>query len=87
MERITPPIRPQDQGPAVVNFQQAMLFIIEKRQLSPQGLSLAQWQQTISSEMAAQSFGEVTKRLFVGVLQGLAPSPTSDFVNEAIARD
>jgi ABC toxin N-terminal region/Neuraminidase-like domain len=84
MERIIPPIRPQDQGPAVANFQEALLFIVGKRHLSPQGLSLTQWRQTISSEMAAQSFGEGTKRLFAGVLQALH-LPTSDFVNEAIA--
>jgi hypothetical protein len=28
MERIVPPIRPQDQGPAVANFQEALLFIV-----------------------------------------------------------
>src|SRR6266542_5087907 len=81
MERIVPPIRPQDHGPAVSNFQQAMLFIVEKRQLTPQGLSLAQWQQTISSEMAARSFGDRTRRLFVGLLADLH-LPSADFVNE-----
>jgi hypothetical protein len=39
MERIIPPIRPQEHGTAVANFQEEMLFIVQKRQLSPGGPS------------------------------------------------
>jgi hypothetical protein len=46
MKKISPPIRPQDHGPAVANLQEALLFIVEKRQLTSNNLSLAQWKQT-----------------------------------------
>src|SRR5215471_9197964 len=45
MEKIVPPIQIQDHGSAVANFQEALLFIIEKRQLTPNNLSLAEWKQ------------------------------------------
>ena len=84
METIVPPIRPQDQGPAVGNLHEALLFIIEKRQLTPSNVSLAQWKEVVAGEMATQSFGERTKRLFAAVIADLH-LPHADFVNEAIA--
>lgn len=84
MERIIPPIRPQDQGPSVANLQQALLFIVEKRQLTPSNLTLAQWQQALQPERMAQSFGQVTRRLFVALLNDLN-LPNTDFVNETTA--
>lgn len=84
MNKIIPPIRLQDQGPAVANLQEALLFIVEKHQLTPSNLTLAQWQQAVQSERVAQSFGEGTRRLFVGLLTDLH-LPSADFVNEPIA--
>jgi peptidoglycan hydrolase-like protein with peptidoglycan-binding domain len=84
MNKIIPPIRLQDQGPAVANFQEALLFIVEKRQLTPGNLTLAQWRQNTASEMAAQSFGPNTRRLFAGVLTALS-LPNADFVDEPTA--
>lgn len=57
MQRITPPIQFGQQGAPVANLQEALLFIVEKRQLTPQGLSLDQRRQSLSDEMNAQSFG------------------------------
>ena len=84
MNQIIPPIRSQDQGPAVANLQEALLFIIEKRQLTPGNLTLAQWQQNTAPETAVQSFGPNTRRLFAGVLTALS-LPNADFVNEPTA--
>src|SRR5438128_676508 len=84
MKRIISPIRPQDQGPVVANLQEALLFIVEKRQLSPLGASLTQWREGLSAEIAAQSFGERTRHLFAGVLTNL-DLPATEFVHEAIA--
>lgn len=84
MERIIHPIRPQDQGPAVLNLQEALLFIVEKRQLTPSKLTQAQWQEALQPERTAQSFGQVTRRLFVGLLADLS-IPTADFVTEPTA--
>jgi len=84
MNKILPPIRLQNQGPAVANFQEAVLFIVDKRQSSAQGLSLAQRRQTLTAEIAAQSFGELTGCPLVGLLTDL-PLPSPDFVNEPIA--
>jgi peptidoglycan hydrolase-like protein with peptidoglycan-binding domain len=84
MNKIIPPIQPGQQGPAVLNLQEAMLFIIEKRQLTPNNLSLAEWKQTVSGEMASQSFSERTKRLLAAVIAEVH-LPTADFVNDAIA--
>ena len=64
MNKIVAPIRPQDQGSAVANLQEALLFIIEKRQLTPNNLSLAQWKEAISDEVDRQIFGRRTKELF-----------------------
>ena len=68
MNKIVAPIRPQDQGSAVANLQEALLFIIEKRQLTPNNLSLAQWKEAISDEMDRQIFGRRTKELFDSLL-------------------
>jgi peptidoglycan hydrolase-like protein with peptidoglycan-binding domain len=84
MNRIIPPIRFQDQGPAVANLQEALLFIVEKRQLTPGNLTLAQWQQNTASERAVQSFGPSTRRLFAGVLTALS-LPNADYVDEPTA--
>lgn len=84
MERIIPPIGPGSPAPAVANLQEAMLFIVDKRQLTPNNLSLAQWKQTLSGEMAAQAFGERTKRLLVGLLAALQ-LPSAEVVNEGVA--
>ena len=62
MERIISPMRPQNDGFAVANLQAALLFIIDRAQLTPSNLSLAQWQRAAANEMAAQSLGERTKR-------------------------
>jgi hypothetical protein len=34
VDRIVAPIKPQDNGPAVANLQQAMLFIVEKKRVA-----------------------------------------------------
>jgi hypothetical protein len=62
----------------------ALLFIVEKRQLSPLGGSLPEWQHSLSAEIAAQSFGKLTRRLFAGVLTDL-DLPVTKFVDETIA--
>jgi hypothetical protein len=36
----------------VSNLQEALLFIVEKRQLTPNKCSLAQWKQAVSGDMA-----------------------------------
>ena len=84
MDKIIPPIRFHDQGPTVANLQEALLFITEKRHLTPGNNSLAQWQQTLQSESAAQTFGTSTRRLFLALLTDLT-IPEADFVNEPTA--
>jgi len=71
MNKIIPPIQLGQQGAAVANLQEALLFIVEKRRLTPNNLSLAEWQQAVSGEMAALAFGERTKRLFAAILTDL----------------
>jgi len=84
MERIIPPIRLQDRGPSIANFQQAMLFIVEKSQFNPGGTSLAQWQQRLVEDMSTQSFGSPTKLLFDALLSDLH-IPADGFVDEIVA--
>jgi hypothetical protein len=54
MNKIIFPIQPSQQGPAVANLQEALLFIVVKRQLTANNLSLAQWKQAVAAEMAVQ---------------------------------
>jgi hypothetical protein len=82
MDRIIPPIHPQDHTAAVANLQKAMLFIVEKRQLSPAGLSVDRWRQDLSPELGA--FGTGTTRLLAGLRSDLH-LPDGDFVNEQTA--
>jgi len=62
MDKIVAPIRPADKGPAVANFQQAMLFIVEKRELSLASHTLAKWRQALAPELAQQSCGQRTPK-------------------------
>ena len=84
MNKIVAPIRPQDQGSAVANLQEALLFIIEKRQLTPNNLSLAQWKEAISDEVDRQIFGRRTKELFDSLLP-LLRIPISESVTLPVA--
>src|ERR1700754_2400179 len=84
MNKILPPIRFHDQGPTVANLQEALIFITEKRHLTPGNISLAQWQQTLQPERATQTFDTSTRRLFLALLTDLA-IPDVDFVNESTA--
>jgi hypothetical protein len=73
MEKIVPPIRPQDHGPTVANLQEALLFSIEKRDLKPNNVSLAQWTQVVAAEMAAQFSANEAKHLFAAILYQSTP--------------
>jgi hypothetical protein len=84
MNEIIPPIRPHDHSPAVTNLEEALLFIVEKRHLGPAGLSLARWQQDLSTETATQSFGTGTSRLLASLRTELH-LPDGEFVNEETA--
>src|SRR5260370_23197065 len=84
MDKIVAPIRPQDKGPAVVNLQQAMLFIVEKRQLTPANRSLASWKDSLSGELANQLFGQGTLQLLLALLPALH-FPGADFVTPPVA--
>ena len=84
MERIIPPIRTRDQGSAVANLHDALLFLAEKRHVGPDGLHLREWRDILSRDLACQSFGPDTIRLFRRVLDELG-LPTSDGVDDAIA--
>src|SRR5436190_24085170 len=86
MERIIPPIRPTNHGSSVANFQQAMLFIAEMRQLSPGNTPLVEWRQRLKEEMAADTFGGRTKQLFDSLVA--TPElhiPANPFVNHLVA--
>ncbi len=84
MNKIIPPIQQGQQGPSVANFQSAMLFIVDKRQLSPGGMSLTQWRRRLTRDMAAQTFGGPTRQLFDALLSDLR-IPADGFVNQTIA--
>ncbi len=84
MDRILSSIKPSQQGPAIANLQESLLFIVERRQLTPNNLSLTQWQQDLTDEMATQSFGERTEHLFSSVIADLH-FPAAEFVNETVA--
>jgi hypothetical protein len=71
MHKIVAPIKAQDKGPAVVNLQHAMLFIVQKKQLSPADHSLDRWKQVISGELAQQLFAEHTLRPLLASIQPL----------------
>jgi hypothetical protein len=76
MEHIVPPVRPQDEGPAAANLQQALLFVTEQHQLKPNGATAEWWRQALSAEVAARAFGERTGLLFYHVLVALHLPPT-----------
>jgi hypothetical protein len=82
MNKIIPPIHPQDHTPAVADLQKAMLFIVENRQLSPAGLSVDRWRQDLSPELGV--FGTATTRLLAGLRSDLH-LPNGGFVNEQTA--
>ena len=86
MQRIIPPIRPNDSGPAVANLQEALLFIATKRQFIPDGIAPPDWKRKLedNQELGGQLFGNATLQLLLGVLRELL-LPTADFVNDAIA--
>ena len=84
MDKIEAPIRPQDKGPAVVNLQQAMLFIVEKRQLTPANRTLASWKDSLSGEIANQLFGQGTLQLLLALLPALH-LPGANFVTPDVA--
>jgi hypothetical protein len=84
MQPIIPPIRPGQQVSAVANFQEAMLFIVKRRGLTPAGLSLDRWQQDLSTGTATQSFGTGTSRLLTGLRTDLH-LPDGDSINEQTA--
>jgi hypothetical protein len=65
MDKIIAPIRPQDVGPAVANLQQAMLLIVEKRQLAPASHTLASWREALTAEINTQQFAQrsVTRQM------------------------
>src|SRR6266566_8398296 len=84
MDKIVAPIRTQDKGPAVANLQQAMLFIIEKRQLTPANRTLASWKDSLSGEIANQLFGQGTLQLLLGLLPALH-LPGADFITGPVA--
>ncbi|MGH9753197.1 MAG: hypothetical protein ACREA2_10475, partial [Blastocatellia bacterium] len=85
MEKIIPSIQQGQQGPSVANFQSAMLCIIEKRQLSPGGASLAQWRRRLSREIATQTFGASTKKLFDALLSDMGIRAAKS-VNQTLAK-
>jgi len=84
MDKIIAPIKPQDKGPAVANLQQAMLFIVEKRELSPANHSLAEWQQALAADLDQQSFGQQTLQLLLALLPALHV-PSAEFVTPPVA--
>ena len=84
MDKIVAPIRTQDKGPAVANLQQAMLFIIEKRQLTPANRTLASWKDSLSGEIANQLFGQGTLQLLLALLPALH-LPGADFITGSVA--
>jgi len=84
MDKIVAPIQAQDKGPAVANLQQAMLFIVEKKQFSPADHSLDQWKQVMSDESAQQLFGQRTLQLLLALLPELH-LPAAEFVTPAVA--
>lgn len=71
MDKIVAPINAQDKGQPVANLQQAMLFIVEKKQFSPADQSLDQWKQVMSDELAQQLFGQRTLQLLLALLPAL----------------
>src|SRR5258707_1721995 len=85
MNKIIPPIRSPERSAAVANLQEALLFIVEERHLSPAALSLDRWQQELSTEMATQSFGTATSRLLLGLLTSLN-LPRAELVDEPTAQ-
>jgi hypothetical protein len=71
MDRIVAPIKAQDRGSAVANLQQAMLLIVEKRQLSPANRTLAEWRQALATDSAQQLFGQQTLQLLLALQPAL----------------
>src|SRR3954467_9972287 len=91
MITIIPPIQPQDQGPAVDNLQQTLLFIVQERQLTPQGLSLAQWRRNLTRETGTKTFGPQTAALLADILlaehlraSGVIDAPTANGLNQVL---
>jgi len=84
MDKIVAPINAQDKGPAVANLQQAMLFIVEKKQFSPADQSLDQWKQVMSDELAQQLFGQRTLQLLLALLPALH-LPAEELVTPQVA--
>jgi hypothetical protein len=84
MDKIVAPIKAQDKGSAVANLQQAMLFIVEKRQLTPANRTLASWKDSVSGEIANQFFGQRTLQLLLALLPALH-LPGADFITGPVA--
>ena len=84
MDKIVAPIKAQDKGPAVANLQQAMLFTVEEKQLSPADHSLDQWKQVMANELGQQLFGQRTLQLMLALLPALN-LPHAEFVTPPIA--
>ena len=84
MDKIVAPINAWDKGPAVANLQQAMLFIVEKKQFSPADQSLDQWKQVMSDELAQQLFGQRTLQLLLALLPALH-LPAEELVTPQVA--
>jgi hypothetical protein len=84
MERIIPPISPQDRGQVVLNLQKAMLSIVHKRNLSLDNRSPAEWKATLSGEMDTQTFGNETQALLAALVESLNLRPI-EFVNAQVA--
>ena len=84
MDKIVAPINPQDKGSAVANLQQAMLFIVEKKQFNPADQSLDQWKQVMSDELAQQLFGQRTLQLLLALLPALH-LPAEELVTPQVA--
>src|SRR5882757_9824136 len=84
MERIIPPINPQDRGPAVLNLQNAMLSILHKRNLTLDNRSPDQWKESLSGEKQTETFGNETQALLAALVASLNLSP-AEFVNAQVA--
>ena len=84
MDKIVAPINAWDKGPAVANLQQAMLFIVEKKQFNPADQSLDQWKQVMSDELAQQLFGQRTLQLLLALLPALH-LPAEELVTPQVA--
>jgi hypothetical protein len=92
MEKILAPIKAGDKGLAVANLQQAMLFIVEKRQLAPSNRPLGFWKEALTNEISNQLFGERTGQLLSALLPllhilpaGFVTQPIADALNKLLA--